>query len=936
MRIFQPLGVVLGVLLLLTPSAGAFVQTPQAAPAAAATPRLRGTVADPTGGLMPSVDIAILRGLTLVRATKTDAEGAFSFDLPVGEYQMAVTAPDFKVHSQAIRVTANMRPIAITMSLEGITAVLDVKEGEQKEVSVDASSSLDATTITAEQLKDLPENEEDLLAYLQLLAGGAGNAQIIIDGFEGGRLPTRDQIAQIVIEPNSFNANGTGPRITIVTRLPGAQRWTGNLSFQYRDAALNARTPGSSNRTPMHRTVFSTRTDGPVIKGKWTMGVNVSKEQFENGSQALRAVTPSGPINSSFLAPGNYDSLNLNNQFYFSQTHQLQVSFGYNRQKDRNQGIGGFTLPDRAFNRNSNSFNLSFNHNLTISPKMTNRLMYRVSRGSQATRPVTDAVAINVLDAFNSGGAQNFLDTRGTNMQLQNMLQWTPTPKLNFQIAFNANYQSNYNYSENNYLGTFTFSSLDDYLAGRPSTFRQTSGNPLAETRHADANTSIQGTYRINPTSSASLGVQYTLQTHLNDYNNFSPTASYTVQIKKKTTINVGARMSHPNVGMNVSIYEQLLRGDGTTRQFNTVISDPCYPDPFACGVAGTTSGTGNSISVRGPNFESPYQLNSQVSVIHQLPKNMRVNLGFNVTRQVHAMRTRNINAPYPGTPLDPSLTRADIDRLRPFFPIVGQITQYESVGNSLQKGLNFQINLPSTKKFLKTQLSGSFRYGLTWAADDSNATNLYNVRADWATNDQRHQFQSSFQIRPPKIGTFNFNLNAASGRSYSITSGKDENYDQSFNDRPAGIKRNSMRGPGGYTLNLTYNSPAFSVRKRAKPAAAQGTPAPGGAAPTTAGLTQIDQLINSAMAAGLSPANIQSLIASISSQPNFIDGAAGTPVAQPTFTNPQLSFSITANNVLNHTRVNNVSGVVTSPLFGQPTSWAQGRNIWFSLNSRF
>jgi hypothetical protein len=299
-------------------------------------------------------------------------------------------------------------------------------------------------------------------------------------------------------------------------------------------------------------------------------------------------------------------------------------------------------------------------------------------------------------------------------------------------------------------------------------------------------------------------------------------------------------------------------------------------------------------------------------------------------------MRTRNINAPYPGTALDPSLTRAEIDRLRPFFPLVGQITQYESVGNSLQKALNFQVNLPSTKRYFKTQLSGSFRYSLTWQADDSGATNLYNVRADWAQNDQRHQFQSSFQIRPPKVGSFNFNLSANSGRAYSITTGKDENYDQSFNDRPAGVKRNSLRAPGGYTLGLTYNSPQFSLRKKPERPAAQATPAPGGAA-TTAGLSQIDQLINSAMAAGINPAQIQSLIASLSSQPGFIDGGAGSaPIAQPSITNPQMSFSVTANNVLNHTRVNNVSGVITSPLFGQPTSWAAGRTIYFSLSSRF
>ena len=81
----------------------------------------------------------------------------------------------------------------------------------------------------------------------------------------------------------------------------------------------------------------------------------------------------------------------------------------------------------------------------------------------------------------------------------------------------------------------------------------------------------------------------------------------------------------------------------------------------------------------------------------------------------------------------------------------------------------------------------------------------------------------------------------------------------------------------------------------------------------------------------------IQSLIASLTSQPGFIDsvGSAST-LAPPSFTNPQMSFSVTVNNILNHTRVNNYSGVITSPLFGQPTSWGAGRNVYFSLSSRF
>jgi hypothetical protein len=178
--------------------------------------------------------------------------------------------------------------------------------------------------------------------------------------------------------------------------------------------------------------------------------------------------------------------------------------------------------------------------------------------------------------------------------------------------------------------------------------------------------------------------------------------------------------------------------------------------------------------------------------------------------------------------------------------------------------------------------------------------------------------------------------LNAASGRSYNLTSGKDENQDQSFSDRPAGVKRNSLRGPGGYTLNMTYSSPSFNIRKRPEVAAAAGTPPTGAAGAPAA--NNVDQLIQSLLSQGANPAMIQSLIASLTSQPGFTDGIAGggAPVQPPSITRPQLSFSINAQNVLNNTRVNSYSGVLTSPLFGKPTSWAQGRAIYLSLNTRF
>ena len=144
--------------------------------------------------------------------------------------------------------------------------------------------------------------------------------------------------------------------------------------------------------------------------------------------------------------------------------------------------------------------------------------------------PGTNSIAINVLDAFNAGGAQNRSESRNTNWNAFDNLRWTLNPKLNLQFALTVNHQANYNLSENNYLGTYTFSSLAEYQAGRALRFEQTSGNPLAQVDHTDANISMNATYRISPTMSYSAGAQYTVQTHLRDYNNISPTTQFQMQ----------------------------------------------------------------------------------------------------------------------------------------------------------------------------------------------------------------------------------------------------------------------------------------------------------------------------------------------------------------------------------------------------------------------
>jgi hypothetical protein len=60
------------------------------------------------------------------------------------------------------------------------------------------------------------------------------------------------------------------------------------------------------------------------------------------------------------------------------------------------------------------------------------------------------------------------------------------------------------------------------------------------------------------------------------------------------------------------------------------------------------------------------------------------------------------------------------------------------------------------------------------------------------------------------------------------------------------------------------------------------------------------------------------------------------TPTAPPTLLHPRVTFRVQIQNLLNNTRINGYSGVITSDFFGRPTSYGAGRSIQLSLNTQF
>ena len=177
-------------------------------------------------------------------------------------------------------------------------------------------------------------------------------ATIRVDGFTGGRLPTRDQIARIVVRRDAFSAEfhqvGQG-RVEIATR-PGVDRWRGNAGLTCVRAACRRATRRRRRRQGGHAGADE-RVCG---RDRWCRTASRSRANIEGSSsedtRGISAITPTG--RSSRSSPQPFDNRDI------SVAHRRaadaddavpRVVSSASTSERGNQGISELDLPERGY-----------------------------------------------------------------------------------------------------------------------------------------------------------------------------------------------------------------------------------------------------------------------------------------------------------------------------------------------------------------------------------------------------------------------------------------------------------------------------------------------------------------------------------------------------------------------------------------------------------
>jgi hypothetical protein len=886
----------------------AFVLLLFAANLRAQTTRITGKAVDSSGALVTGADVTLIgSGNTTVAATKTGNEGSFSIDAPPGSYALEISADGFEKLVQGISIAAtNNRPLTVTLAVAKITQEVEVQDNPNL-ITLDPENNQTALVLKEDDIQSLPDDEDELTNYLTQLAGpraaATGGVQFVVDGFFGGRIPPKDQIKEIRINNNPFTTEysraGFG-RIEIVTK-PGTGRMRGNFNFNLRNDALNATQFNAPEKLPYSRQNFQGNVSGPLVHDKLTMTLFAQRNDSFN-TTIIKALTGTGPFNSSVTQPNLRENFSSRGQYALTPNNTLNFNLDYGSNTRSNVGIGQFTLPERASNSALKQYNLQFRDTAVLSTRLVHEARFEFSQQHNTTNPITQARSINVLDTFSAGGSQNISDT--TNRSFLFGDTWIFNNKgLTLKAGMQGDYYRNRAYNANNFLGTYTFSTLDAYLSGKPTIFTMNEGNPLIFVSQFELGAFIQTDIKLSDHLLISPGLRYQVQSHLQDYNNFDPRMSLSYQLNKNTILRFGAGVFHQD--FSVGNYLQLQQLNGVN-QTQIVIRNPLYPDPFAGGIGQAVPA---SLRTMSNGLVATYTSNFSGSVERQLNSRSTLSIAYDYIRGSHLFRSRNVNAPV----APDFLVRPD--------PAQGNIYQLESSGLSTFKGLTLGYR---TQLRNNVNMFINYTYSTNYNDTDgpfSLPANNYDLHSEWgrSPDNQKHHFQIGFNGRLPGNFFVNTQLRVYSGRPYNITTGYD-NYNDGFtNARPDGVARNSVTGPGflDNSINISRTIPLLKTKQ-----AAPGEGFPGGGGGGFGGRGGGGR---GGPAAG-----------------SFGGGGRGGPGGRGggrggnLITGPTATVYMNVQNAFNHRNFNNPSGVMTSTFFGQSTSAQAPRMVELGVRFNF
>lgn len=284
---------------------------------------LLGSVADPSGGMVPGATVTVAQeGTGLVHTAVTGTEGTFTIpQLPPGRYEVTVELAGFRksVQSGLVLETDQVRRLDLTLAVGDINEAVTVP-AQASVINTDTSNK--GEVITERQLADLPLNGRNYTELALLVPGvyrrpadddqGEGLAtsgtrtdasNFILDGVvnrsdrnaSAGVNASVDAIREFKVQTSTYSAEfgrTAGAQINVVSKS-GSNKIDGSAFEYVRDAAFDADNvftpPGESKSLKRHQ--FGGTVGGPVQRDRTFYFVSYERT-YERRSVSQNTTAP--------------------------------------------------------------------------------------------------------------------------------------------------------------------------------------------------------------------------------------------------------------------------------------------------------------------------------------------------------------------------------------------------------------------------------------------------------------------------------------------------------------------------------------------------------------------------------------------------------------------------------------------------------------------
>ncbi len=569
------------------------------------TAALKGTVTDQLDSLVVGATVTLKNANGVVLSATSNSSGVYEFKrLAPGAYDLKIIAPGFNVFEEkSIEISpreTHTLNAQLTVAFENQEVTVD-----DRNISTDSDNNAGAVVLRGRDLEALPNDPQALMAALQSLAGPAdpegGGPQVKVDGFSNGQIPPKEAIREVRVNNNPWSAENEFPGfggIEIFTQ-PGADKWHGAVSLDFNDESLNSRNPYTTRRAPYQQRAYGFSLSGPIIKkrasfsaffGRYLSDANSVVNATMLDPVTLKPVS----VNQSFVTPEKNTYGNLRGDLKINKKHTLVGRVNYNVSTQDLQGIGGFSLPTRAYRGRRGNFILQMTETAMLNEKTVNETRLQVIRNRFTQTSVLNGFALNVLDSFFGGGAQvGSSSNKQERFELQNFTSWTSGNHF-LKVGGRIRHSHIDSISPGNFGGTYTFSggpgprldendqvvlgpggqpeiiqisSLERYrrtlafqraglspaairlLGGGATQFSIAGGDPEADVKQWDVSFYIQDEWKVRPNFTLSPGLRYENQNNINGHFDFAPRVAFAwspVFGKKKAPAPAAATAAKP------------------------------------------------------------------------------------------------------------------------------------------------------------------------------------------------------------------------------------------------------------------------------------------------------------------------------------------------------------------------------------------------------